>query len=206
VIASLQGRSTALELWPEKTPGWEIEHGTGEWVQKNVGCNTRELDMKKITLLCFTLLLLTASSALSQRVDYTIDYATDFSKFKTYKWAPVQTQGAIDNLTVEQIKALVDTALAQKGLTKVDADTADLLIDYQSRELISTPVASDPNDKPLTTYQGDLAIDMYTPAKHHLVWRGVASKALDPKANPEKRQKNLDKAVAKIMKNYPPPK
>jgi hypothetical protein len=39
-----------------------------------------------------------------------------------------------------------------------------------------------------------------------LVWRGVASKALDPKASPEKRQKNLDKAVAKLMKNYPPPK
>jgi len=46
---------------------------------------------------------------------------------------------------------------------------------------------------------------MYTPANHNLVWRGVASKTLDPKANPEKRQKNLNKAVAKLMKNYPPP-
>jgi hypothetical protein len=42
--------------------------------------------------------------------------------------------------------------------------------------------------------------------KQVLVWRGVASKALDPKATPEKRQENLNKAVAKLMKDYPPPK
>jgi hypothetical protein len=55
-------------------------------------------------------------------------------------------------------------------------------------------------------YQGDLAIDIYTPPDHRLVWRAVARKTLDPKANPGKRQKNLNKAVAKLMTNYPPPK
>ncbi|HEX8895654.1 MAG TPA: DUF4136 domain-containing protein [Terriglobales bacterium] len=54
-------------------------------------------------------------------------------------------------------------------------------------------------------YNGELAVHMYDAAKHDLVWRGVASKALDPRANPEKRQKNLNKVVAKLMKNYPPP-
>ena len=54
-------------------------------------------------------------------------------------------------------------------------------------------------------YEGELAIDMYDPVNHHLIWRGVASKSLDPKAPPEKRQKNLDKAVGKLMKDYPPP-
>jgi hypothetical protein len=47
---------------------------------------------------------------------------------------------------------------------------------------------------------------MYTPASHKLVWRGVARKTLDPNASDEKRQKNLDRAVTKLMKNYPPPK
>jgi hypothetical protein len=46
---------------------------------------------------------------------------------------------------------------------------------------------------------------MYDSQKHDLVWRGAASKTLDPDAKPEKRQKNLDKAVAKLLKNYPPP-
>ena len=47
---------------------------------------------------------------------------------------------------------------------------------------------------------------MYDSAKKELVWRGVASKTIDPKAKPEKQQKNIDKAVAKLLKNYPPKK
>ena len=55
-----------------------------------------------------------------------------------------------------------------------------------------------------TIYNGQLALDMYDSAKHDLVWRGVGTKTLDPKAKPEKRQKNLTKAVTKILKSYPP--
>ena len=40
---------------------------------------------------------------------------------------------------------------------------------------------------------------------HALVWRGLASKIVDPNAKPDKQQKNLAKAVAKLLKNYPPP-
>ena len=47
---------------------------------------------------------------------------------------------------------------------------------------------------------------MYDSAKKELVWRGTASKTLDPKAKPEKQQKNLAKAVEKLLKNYPPKK
>ena len=149
-----------------------------------------------------------ASSALNQDVDFKIDYAADSSKFKTYKWVNFKNVAPIDNLTDEQIKAAVEDALARKGLTKVDVDTADLFIGYQSSELIDEKFSRFPtwNESPPTIYHGDLAIDMYTPANHDLVWRGVASKSLDPKAKPEKRQKNLNKAVAKLMKNYPPQK
>jgi hypothetical protein len=55
-----------------------------------------------------------------------------------------------------------------------------------------------------TIYTGQLAVDMYDSANHDLVWRGVASKTLDTNAKPDKREKNLGKAVAKLMKNYPP--
>jgi hypothetical protein len=33
---------------------------------------------------------------------------------------------------------------------------------------------------------------------------GKSGKTLDPEAKPEKRQKNLEKAVAKLVKSYPP--
>lgn len=55
-----------------------------------------------------------------------------------------------------------------------------------------------------TIYTGQLAVDMYDSANHSLVWRGVASKTLDQKAKPDKQEKNLNKAVAKLFKNYPP--
>ena len=56
-----------------------------------------------------------------------------------------------------------------------------------------------------TIYVGQLAVDMYNPKDHDLVWRGIASKTIDTKAKPEKQQKNLTKAVAKLLKNFPPP-
>ena len=55
-----------------------------------------------------------------------------------------------------------------------------------------------------TIYVGQLALDMYAADPKALVWRGVVSKTLDPKAKPEKQQKNLAKSVAKLLKNYPP--
>jgi hypothetical protein len=51
---------------------------------------------------------------------------------------------------------------------------------------------------------GTLVLDMYDPGSKQLVWTGRATKTLDPKANQEKREKNLDKAMQKLLKNYPP--
>ena len=56
-----------------------------------------------------------------------------------------------------------------------------------------------------TIYTGQLAIDMYDPRNHSLTWRGIVSKTIDPKATPEKQQKNLARAVSKLLKAYPPP-
>jgi hypothetical protein len=47
---------------------------------------------------------------------------------------------------------------------------------------------------------------MYDSAKKDLVWRGTATKTIDPKAKAEKQQKNITKAVTKLLKNYPPKK
>jgi hypothetical protein len=55
-----------------------------------------------------------------------------------------------------------------------------------------------------TVYVGQLDLSMYGPASKQLVWRGVATKTLDPKAKPEKKEKNINKAVQKLLKNYPP--
>ena len=171
--------------------------------------------MSRFRLFCIACLLLTASSVLSQDVQYSFDHTADFSKFKTYKWVVLKSESPIDKLTDEQIKATLDAAFAQKGLRKVeDNGSADLLLGYQSYERAKESFAELPgygvglptkSGEISVIYKGQLAVDMYDPANHKLIWRGVVSKALDPKSSPQKRQKNLTKAVAKLMKNYPPP-
>ena len=184
--------------------------------------------MSRFRLFYIALLLLTASSALGQDIRYNFDDTADFSKFRTYKWITLKSEAPIEKLTDEQIKAALDAAFARKGLTKVDGDSAaDLLIGYQTTGQYQEKFAGldpgwstgpgwsaagwhVPGGGSVTTgksdiYKGELAVDMYDATKHDLVWRGVASKTLDPKATQKKRQKNLDKAVAKLMRNYPLP-
>ena len=175
-----------------------------------------------------TPLLLIAATALAQDVRYNFDKNTNFTKFKTYKWVPLKDAAKPNDLTDKQIIAAVDTQLATKGLSKVDSDKADLYVGYQAgigQEKQFTSYSSDwgygggwyrggwygggtgmgtTTGQTSTIYIGQLALDMYDSANHDLVWRGVVSKTIDPKAKPEKQEKNLNKAVAKLLKKYPP--
>ena len=182
--------------------------------------------MKKLGLIFVTLLFIVSSRAFSQDVRYNFDKDTDFSKFKTYEWVEIKGANQPDDLTAKQIKAAVDAQLAQKGLTKVTGDHADLYVGYQTAigsEKQFTSYNSGgwgygpgwyrggwyggggmTTGSTSTIYTGQLVIDMYNPADHDLIWRGVVSKTLDPNAKPEKREKNLNKALTKLFKNYPP--
>jgi hypothetical protein len=173
--------------------------------------------------------LLVASLAPAQDVGYNFDQQADFTKYRTYKWVAVKGAEAPNELVAKQITDAIDRQLATKGLTKTDSDTADLYVAYQvavdqEKQLTTwnTGYAMGPGwggryyggyygggtttATTSTINVGTLALDMYDNATKQLVWRGMASKQLDPKAKPEKRQKNLDKAMQKLLKNYPPKK
>jgi Domain of unknown function (DUF4136) len=47
-------------------------------------------------------------------------------------------------------------------------------------------------------------LDMYDPTTKQLVWTGSATKTMDPSSNQQKNEKNLSKAMEKLLKNYPP--
>jgi hypothetical protein len=188
-----------------------------------------EMDMKRNALvLSAVLLLMTASTLFAQDVRYNFDKNADFTKFKTYKWVDLKEAQKVSDLVDKQIKDTMDAELAAKGLTKTDTDSADLYIGYQAAVGQEKQFTSYSNDwgygagwyrggwyggmggssmttgQTSTIYTGQLALDMYDSAQKSLVWRGVASKTLDAKAKPEKQQKNLTKAVTKLLKNYPP--
>jgi hypothetical protein len=183
--------------------------------------------MKKLSVLPLVLLLAGAGSALAQDVRYNFDKSANFSGFKTYKWVEIKGATQLPDLADRQVKAAVDAELAKKGLTKSESDTADLYIGYQAAVNTEKEYTSFNSGgwgygpgwygggwygagggmttgSTSTIYVGQLAIDMYATSPQALVWRGVASKTLDTKAKPEKQEKNLAKAITKVLKNYPP--
>ena len=184
--------------------------------------------MKRLTLLTAALFLSSVTSAVAQDVGYDFDKEKDFSKYKTYKWVPIKGAELPDELTQKALTSAIDTELAAKGLTKTDSDNADLYVGYQTalgqeKEFTSYNTgwgygpgwgggwygyggmsSTTTYGSTSTVYVGQLDVSMYDPAAKQLVWRGVASKTLDPKAKPEKKQKNITKAVTKLLKKYPP--
>jgi Domain of unknown function (DUF4136) len=183
--------------------------------------------MKKLLLFGFVFFVVSASLLVAQDVRYNFDRKADFSKFKTYKWVDIKGADHTNSLVEKQIQDAVEAELVKKGLQKTDSDSADLYVAYQTAlgtekqftsyntgwgygpgwgggwyggGMSSTMTTGSTS----TIYVGQLDIDMYESAKKELVWRGTASKTIDPKAKPEKQQKNLTKAVAKLLKNYPP--
>jgi hypothetical protein len=175
------------------------------------------------------LTMLALGAAVAQDVRYNFDKKTDFSKFKTYKWVDIKDASKFNSIVDQQVKDAVDAQLAAKGLSKTDGDNADLLIGYQGAVGTEKQFSSYnsswgygpgwggggwyggggmssgfTNGQTSTIYVGQIAVDMYDSANKDLVWRGVVSKTLDPKAKPEKQQKNLTKAMTKLFKKYPP--
>ena len=182
--------------------------------------------MKRSIFLITALLSLGVSSVVAQDVRYDFDKEKDSSKYKTYKWVPIKGAQLPDELTQKAITSAVDGELATKGLTKSDSDNVDLFVGFQTaidqeKEFTSYNTGwgygpgwgggwyggggmSTTYTDSSTVYVGQLDVSMYDPAAKQLVWRGVATKTLDPKAKPEKKQKNITKAVTKLLKKYPP--
>ena len=166
------------------------------------------------SVLIVALLLVTAGTLTAQDVRYNFMPRTDFSKYHTYKW--VNVGGAHpDQIVDAEIKQSVDSQLASKGMTKTDGDKADLYICYQTAVNQETQwdawgtggrrFGGGMAEWTSSTISiGTLVLDMYDPGAKQLVWTGSATKTIDPSANHEKNIKNLDKAMAKLLKNYPP--
>ena len=55
-----------------------------------------------------------------------------------------------------------------------------------------------------TISNGTLAVDFYDPTSQDLVWRGQATKTLNPSGNQQKDMERLNKAAQKLLKNFPP--
>jgi hypothetical protein len=175
------------------------------------------------------LLLFVHAAVSAQDIRYNSLPGTDFSKYKTYKWVRVPNAQYPNQILDKQIMQAIDSQLATKGLSPTEGDNPDLYVTYQAavnqeKQWNSYSTGGDmwgygrwggwggyggmggtTTTTSSTINIGTLNVDLYDVAKKEQVWRGAASKTLGSGKDPHKVEKNLNKAMAKLFKKYPPP-
>jgi hypothetical protein len=175
-------------------------------------------------LQALALVLVVSLGAQGQKIHVNkYDPNADFSKFKTFAWAP---PGAVARpLLVAITVGSIEDQLTQKGLKKV-ASNPDLILQvYGSIDQDSTFYSNDPlynatggippfdpsfsgpalagtwGNTTVTIHKGELVVDLIDASAKKLVWRGMAQQNLSTK--PEKLASQVQDAVVKMFKQYP---
>jgi Domain of unknown function (DUF4136) len=161
---------------------------------------------------------LLAGSAFGQKVTVDWDKAVNFSDFKTWVWA--KGTPAPNPLMDQRIVKAIEQQLAAKGLQKVEpGNNPDLMVTYaaatSSQTQLNTmnmggygPWRYGWGGTTTTTVEqipvGHLVVDIGDIKTKDMIWRGIASDTLSD--NPQKNEKKINNAAAKMFKKYPPPK
>lgn len=170
------------------------------------------------------LLVLVAVSASAQKVKVEFDKSIDFSKFKTFTWAP---RGAVSRpLLAEAIAGAIEEELTARGLQQV-SEHPDLYIEmYGSMDSDMAVSYSDvysgyggvpPFDQnflvwgavpgsttTVVVHKGQLVVDLIDASQKKLAWRGIARDNLSD--NRGKLVTQINTAVEKMFKKYPMPR
>jgi hypothetical protein len=182
------------------------------------------LSKHTLSIVVVAVVLLTSLNGLAQKVTIDFDKGTDFSRSKTYAW--IKGTPASNPKLDQYIMGVGDHQLQQKGLTKVEAKNADILITYHAASNAEINATLLDNDSyalslglPQTTVvtwwpipqqstarlirKGTLAFEIIDRQRHELIWTASTKVNLDEKRS--KALDQLDKALIKVFNGYPPP-
>jgi hypothetical protein len=149
--------------------------------------------------------------AASVHTDY--DHKADFSRYRTYSWIGVR---AGNSLWQDRIMGAVDSQLAAKGWTRVDAG-GDAAISAFGKTSEQDTMETFYNGLPGWGWMGwegtattqvipqrvcNLTVDVFDGASKRLIWRGTAEETLSSK--PEKNDKKLEHSVSEMFDHFPP--
>jgi len=173
--------------------------------------------------MCAAVSLAMLAPSFAQQVETDFDHQANFSH-KTYSWQEIKPA---NSLWDSRIKNAVDTQLTAKGWTPVfsGGDVAIVAIKMTTTQKTLETFYdgfdggfgggwgwrrvggfSDSFGDATTTEHdykdGTLVVDMYDAKTKQLIWRGSSEDMLSDKA--QKNERNLDKGVAKMFKNFPP--
>jgi hypothetical protein len=152
------------------------------------------------------------------RIDY--DHKCDFSRYKTYSWAPLPETPYPNQLMHDRIVGMVEEALAAKRLTRVNQG-GDIIVEYQVNvteqpqfttftdgfgpgwgggwdgwgSSISTTTTQ-------TILMGTLVVNMTDSRKRQLIFQGTSTDTVS--SRPAKNTKRFKKGVEEMFEKYPP--
>jgi len=162
-----------------------------------------------------------AAAAFAQKVTYDFDKTADFTKFRTFSFR----EGTKSNnpLVDDRIVAAIAGALTARGMARDDAAPDLVVVTHLTFEkskdisMFSTAPyyggygwgwgggwgSTDIRVHDIVT--GTLIIDLVDVAKGSLIWRGIGTKEVKSSPKPKEVDKNVNKGVTKILRNFPPP-
>ncbi|MFZ0613684.1 MAG: DUF4136 domain-containing protein [Desulfobacterales bacterium] len=189
-------------------------------------------DQLRRAALFLMMVVLAACSGIQVNQDY--DPATDFSRYRTFAWAPEPAQKSGDALIDSplmdrRIRAAIEMTLTSKGFPAAADDRPDFLVTYQlivRNQIEVTPAGPAFGWGPypygywgypypfwggidyssyVNHYQeGTLIIDFTDPETQKLFWRGIGSRRVAQQSTPEKTTAEVNRIVAEILAQYPP--
>jgi len=176
------------------------------------------------TAICVAFSAIGFTSTFAQHVVTDFDHQANFSKYKTYSWQDIKPP---NSLWDSRIKNAVDAELSAKGWTsvKTGGDVAIVAIKMTSTQRTLQTFydnfgggygggwgwrgfggyGDSFGDATTTEHDykdGTLVVDLFDAKTKQLIWRGSAEDMLSDK--PEKNEKNLEKGVTKMFKDFPP--
>ena len=160
-------------------------------------------------------MMITATAAFAQKVSTDYNRSADFAQYKTFMW--IKEPKTTDPLMRQRVIDDVNAALAAKGLRLV-TDNADLCVAAHAATTEERTLNTFYNGfgggwrwgggfgsatTTVDNYEvGTLVVDMFDAKTKEALWRGTSSKTLSD--NSQKNAENLNKAVVKMFKDFPP--
>ena len=167
--------------------------------------------MKTKFALCAMLMCFASAIAVGQQVSVNYNHSQSFAQYHTYAWQ-IEDPNKIANSILAQV-AITDTdsALAGKGLSKVDISAKPDLIVIATGGLKQETSYNAWGMRgigggmggitPQQNVEGTLIISLYDVKQKALIWRGIGEETLGN--NGDKNQKMVQSAISKMFKQWP---
>jgi uncharacterized protein DUF4136 len=186
------------------------------------------LNMMRKLRACLLVAALSISSAFAQKVKVGYDKGVDFSRYTSYTWAKPTMPPTRPLLYVSLVDS-IDYELKAKGLSRMD-DKGDLILipgggmEFGLNNAVGAPILSTYSGPPPTidatmwtgaggpsnlmapyVPEGTLMLNFVDRGSNKVIWVGTVTQKLEIE-NKRKSLDLIDKAVTKLLKEFPPKK